>query len=561
MGEGSGLLAEHVGALEHALAARGDRDGVEGGDVLPGEDQGDRSVLAGDRVREGGGRFFGVAGADHVEVRDAAQRAHGLDRLVGRAVFADADGVVREDVERLELGEGRHADRGAEVVGERQERRAGALEDAVVGDAVEDGAHDVLTDAEVEVASGRGRDVEVADVLDVVLGRAVEVGRSGEHEGRGLGDGVDARLAGDAGRERVLAELRDGGEEGLDVAVVALLGLGEERGLLGVGLGPGGEGLPPFGVRGGLPGLAGGEEGAGLGRDEELLFREAEGLARGVDELHAGFAVALGGALDFGDALADDGLADDQLGLAVLAGAGLFERFGDRGELVALLDGEHFPVGGFVALGGVLVLRLRGQGVEGDVVGVVEHDEVIEAEAAGERGGLLRDAFLEAAVAGETDHQVVEDLVLRGVEVGGGHLGGDGHADDVAGALTEGAGGGFDADGLAELGVTRGLGVELAEILHFLEREVEAGEVQPAVDEHRTVPGREDEAVAVDPGWRGGVVPEEVAVEDGADLGGAEGQAQVAGMAGGHGIHGEAAGFGGGTGKVGGTMERHKANP
>jgi hypothetical protein len=35
--------------------------------------------------------FFGVAGADHIEVRDHPQPAAGLDRLVGRAIFADTD--------------------------------------------------------------------------------------------------------------------------------------------------------------------------------------------------------------------------------------------------------------------------------------------------------------------------------------------------------------------------------------------------------------------------------------------------------------------------------------
>ena len=129
---------------------------------------------------------------------------------------------------------------------------------------------------------------------------------------------------------------------------------------------------------------------------------------------------------------------------------------------------------------------------------------------------------------------------------------------DVARALAKRAGGGFDADGLAELGVTRGLGVELAEVLHFLERQVEAGEVDPGVDEHRAVAGGQHEAVTVDPGGRGGVVAQEVAVEHGADFGGAEGEAEVAGMTGGHGVHGEAAGFGGGAGKVGGVMERHR---
>gem|GEM_PF-4319854 len=307
---------------------------------------------------------------------------------------------------------------------------------------------------------------------------------------------------------------------------------------------------------GGLAGLAFGEEGARLGRDEELLILQAEGLARGVDELHAAFTVALGRSLHLGDALRDDGLADDELGLAVAAGAGLVEGGRDRGDLIGVLDRDDLPVRRFEALGGVLVLRLRGHRVEGDVVGIVEHDEVVQAEASGEGGGLLGDALLQAAVAREAHHEMVEDLVLRGVEVGRGHLGGDGHADDVAGALAERAGGRLDAGGLAELGVPRGLGVELTEGLHLVDGQVEAGEVQPGVEEHRAVAGGKDEAVAVDPLRVGGVVTQEMSVEGGADLGGSQGEAQVARMAGGHGVHGQSAGFVGGAGKSGG-IEGH----
>ena len=45
------------------------------------------------------------------------------------------------------------------------------------------------------------------------------------------------------------------------------------------------------------------------------------------------------------------------------------------------------------------------------------------------------------------------------------------------------------------------------------------------------------------------------------DFGGAERQAEVSRVAGGDGIHGEATGFGGGAGKVGGIVKRHRLNP
>ena len=46
----------------------------------------------------GDGRLVGVGGADDVEAGDRAQRGEVLDRLVGRAVLAEADRVVGPDV-------------------------------------------------------------------------------------------------------------------------------------------------------------------------------------------------------------------------------------------------------------------------------------------------------------------------------------------------------------------------------------------------------------------------------------------------------------------------------
>ena len=144
---------------------------------------------------------------------------------------------------------------------------------------------------------------------------------------------------------------------------------------------------------------------------------------------------------------------------------------------------------------------------------------------------------------------IIEDRVLRRVETGLGHLAGHGHADGVAHALAERPGGALDAGRLAKLRVARSLAVELTEIFQLLEREVVAAEVQPAVKEHAAVARGENEAVAVEPARFVRVVHERVPVEHGADLGGAEGQAEVAGGGLVDGIDGEAAGLGTGLGE------------
>ena len=78
--------------------------------------------------------LVGVGRAEHDQARDRAQRRQLLDRLVGRAVLADADRVVREDVDRPEApSDRRQADRRPHVVAEDQEacsRRAAASHSA-----------------------------------------------------------------------------------------------------------------------------------------------------------------------------------------------------------------------------------------------------------------------------------------------------------------------------------------------------------------------------------------------------------------------------------------------
>ena len=62
-----------------------------------------------------------VARAQDDEARDGAQGEDLLDGLMGRSVFAHADGVVGEDVDDRDLHDRGQADRRPPVVAEDQE--------------------------------------------------------------------------------------------------------------------------------------------------------------------------------------------------------------------------------------------------------------------------------------------------------------------------------------------------------------------------------------------------------------------------------------------------------
>jgi hypothetical protein len=85
--------------------------------------------------------------------------------------------------------------------------------------------------------------------------------------------------------------------------------------------------------------------------------------------------------------------------------------------------------------------------------------------------------------------------------------------------------------------------VVLAEALDLVQRERVAREMEPRVDEHGSVAGGQDEAVAVDPLGVIRVVLQQLAVQHGAHLRGAQGQAQVARVRRRDGVHGQATGL------------------
>jgi len=115
--ERAGLLDGDVAAQEGLGAVRG--AGLV--EVLAGQDEGGGAGLARGRGDVGAGRLLVVRGPHHIQVGERAEARNGLDGLVGRAVLADADGVVRPDVRDRELGQRGDAHGGAHVVGEHEE--------------------------------------------------------------------------------------------------------------------------------------------------------------------------------------------------------------------------------------------------------------------------------------------------------------------------------------------------------------------------------------------------------------------------------------------------------
>ncbi len=107
---------------------------------------------------------------------------------------------------------------------------------------------------------------------------------------------------------------------------------------------------------------------------------------------------------------------------------------------------------------------------------------------------------------------VVEDVEARLVVAAGEPLLGDGHADAGGDALPERAGGGLDAGDPMVLGMSRRLAVELAETADVVQRNrglaqalvigvhrLGPGEVKHGPEQHRGVPVRQHEPVAVGP--------------------------------------------------------------
>ena len=553
----SGLSLGNVSSLKSSLTSGHVVHIVVLVNVLTREDKGGRSFLAGGGVSHGGNSFLGISRSVDIQVRDDTKTGDGLDRLVGRSILTDSDRIVGKNVrDGSQLGKGGNTDGRSEVVNEDQEGRSRDLEKSVEGESVHDGSHGVFTDTEVQVLSAVGlveTSSEVSSFVDVVSGRSVKIGRSGDVVRDKAGDLLDDLVSGDTGGLGIFAHGGDFLDHVLSRHGVVSNGVFQLLGKFRVGLTPGLVSFLPFVVDTLVLGLDVLEEITSSLRDVPLLsLRKANVLLGVVNVWDTGFSVSGVGSLGLFHSLSDDGVALDELRLSVVGGLGGGDGFLD-GIKVVSVNFVGLPSVGLVSGDDVFGLGVFGHLVKSDFVGIVQDNEVVKLLVGGESGGLGGDTLLEATISGKSVDVVVEDLVVVGVVDGGSHLFGGGHTDGVGDTLPKRTGGALNSGGVVfggrEFRVTRGHGVVLTEVLDFFHRKVKSGKVQPGVKEHGSVSGGKDESITVDPGRVSSVVLHLGSVKGSSNFGGSERKTHVSRVGGGNGVHGKTTGFIGSGGK------------
>ena len=405
-----GGVGQDVGPLVQALG-RGVLAAVEGRQGLAGEDQGHRLVVQLHDVPPRLGDLVRVRRAERDQARDRPQRRELLDRLVGRAVLADADRVVREDEDDRDFHERRQSNRRPHVVGEDQEARA-ERPDLRQGHPVEDGSHRVLADAEVHIPAAVAVGGEVAGALEGEpgLGRGGQVGRAAHEPGDVLRDRVLHLRRGVAARDALGV-----GREDRDVLVpalrqVAVLHQLELLGQLGILRLVGLDLLEP-GVAGLFPTLADavlivlvdavGDEELGVLRPAVIPLCELDLF------LAERLAVGGVGVLLVGRTPGDVAVDDDQRRPIIRLLEDLQGPVQHR-RVVGVAHAGDVPAVADEPGGDVLAEGQLGVAFDGDLVVVVDPAEVRQLEVRGQRGGLAGDALHHATVAADGVDVVVE---------------------------------------------------------------------------------------------------------------------------------------------------------
>ncbi|RMT21917.1 hypothetical protein ALP52_05981 [Pseudomonas amygdali pv. mori] len=467
--------------------------------VLTRENQCGWTVIALDGVFPGHGRFHGICRTPGVQVRRGTQAGQLLDRLVSRAVFAQTDGVVGEYVDHALLHQRGHTHRVASVFHEDQEGCAIRHEAAVQGDTIHHGAHTELTNTVVQVvAVGVFASDALAAFPDGQVG-AGQVGRTTEDfrqqraqcaqgvltgltAGDGFAFGVDfgdissgflckvsRQLAAHATNE-VVGQLRESG--GIGSKALIPLGFGSQAFFFRI----------PLGVD--------------ISRNFERTVIPFQGRTGQGDFVRTqrrtvGFFLAL----LVRRAKADGGLAADQRRLVALARGvdGGLDFF--RVMTVDIADNQ--PAVGLEALRRIVGKPAFDFAIDGDAVVVVERNQLVQLQRTGQGSDFVGNTFHHAAITHKHVGMVINDGMAWTVELCGEGFLGSGKTDGVGKPLTQWASGGFNAWGIAKLGVTRCAAVQLTEVFQVVDGQVVAGQVQQRIDQHRTMAVGHDETVTV----------------------------------------------------------------
>ncbi len=199
-------------------------------------------------------------------------------------------------------------------------------------------------------------------------------------------------------------------------------------------------------------------------------------------------------------------MTDNQAGTLLLSLC-LLDGFANLVDIVAV-NLLHIPSPSLILLGGVLAGYHFCLGRQLNIVGIIEHDEVVQSEVTGNTACALGNLFLYATVRDVGIDGLVHDVAQTSLQ----EFGSDGCTHSERVSLTEGTAGVLDAAFNLALGVTGRHRTPLAQVLQILQR-VLADEGELAVKHGSHVAGVEEETVATFPSGVLRVVDQKFAVE------------------------------------------------
>src|ERR1039458_4033938 len=96
---------------------------------------------------------------------------------------------------------------------------------------------------------------------------------------------------------------------------------------------------------------------------------------------------------------------------------------------------------------------------------------------------------------------MIDDLVSRSVVVCRQMVFCDRHADGIGKSLTEGTGRRFHTRRHSALRMSRSLAAPLPKLFDLFQRQIVAGQMKQAVEQHRAMSGRQNKPVPIEPVW------------------------------------------------------------
>ena len=136
------------------------------------------------RNSPGGNGLVGIRRSNDNHAGNRSQSHQLLDGLMGRAVLSHGDAVVGENINHRQTVHGRQTHRRTHIVAEDQEGSPKRDQATVQRHAIQDGAHGMLANAKVHVASRPVLRLEVPGPFHVREGAGSKIGRASHHFGQ-----------------------------------------------------------------------------------------------------------------------------------------------------------------------------------------------------------------------------------------------------------------------------------------------------------------------------------------------------------------------------------------